>query len=415
MPSVAAQEPTLDELDQLTQSDAVPSFSLRKADLPSLLPEDPAPASTANVPAPLGNETIAPPSAALPPIATEADSTPRNPLLPTLPPAAVLTPKPDMTPPLPTLTAAPTLPPDGKMSPEELLNMRLLITEGTFTVKKTIESRADLVVLYEQMLGPACMPTITQELAYYGSRGNQKCNALLDKVFAIDREDPLAICARDGIDTRSCRSAYAKLEFDSYTPDSSDIQLVQDQKLRDELQRLHANNLKVMNALDTKLTKLSKLNRKKKIVDETTMAEIRATVAQYLSLACANPRLALSEVAPNTTDGGAIKKNLFIFDDEDLPFAQQKKQNQISNTENTPVTAKVYKHKRLLPSRCMKLIEQSLINISGFPPAICQKWGYYSPTCIDAKRADNRRKIKEAAAAGRPVPEFTPFQEFKTF
>ena len=36
---------------------------------------------------------------------------------------------------------------------------------------ETIEARAELIMLYEPEVGRLCMPDITQELTYYGSKG----------------------------------------------------------------------------------------------------------------------------------------------------------------------------------------------------------------------------------------------------
>ena len=257
------------------------------------------------------------------------------------------------------------------------------------------------------------MPDITQELTYYGSKGNKPCNDMLDKLFAVDPENPLGICARDGIDTRSCRSAYAKIEFAAYSSAAEDERLVKDPRLRLELRRLREKNELIMAQYEEAISKASQGGRRRSEQEKNN--ELRPLYAAYLSVACTGPRLRLAEVPLKSARDESTrpaKGKSFLDDDDELPFQTR---GDASSSAGANALPKFLKHTRVLPERCNSIGERALSLFPGFPPAICQRWGYYSPTCIDAKRAERRRKMKEAAAAGSPLPAATRVQEFKTF
>src|SRR5690606_4225125 len=64
----------------------------------------------------------------------------------------------------------------------------------------------------------ACMPHVMQSLQYAGSPKDPVCLETIDRVLKIDVENPIAICARDGIDSKSCESAFAAQEREVYPP-----------------------------------------------------------------------------------------------------------------------------------------------------------------------------------------------------
>ncbi len=105
-------------------------------------------------------------------------------------------------------------------SPLELLQWEASLAENGYNNQKSDKRLTNLIGVYERIIALACMPQLQKTLYYKGSPTDPTCLKYLDETFKIDPENPMALCARDGIDSKSCETAYDVQDVGSYSKDS---------------------------------------------------------------------------------------------------------------------------------------------------------------------------------------------------
>ena len=306
----------------------------------------------------------------------------------------------------------------GKMSLGEVLELQAMLAESAFLRKKTIDARADLINIYESMIGRVCMPDLTVSLAYDGHSTWKQCTDLIDKVLDLDPLNPTASCARDGIDSKSCRVAYASVKFDVYSPSDVSYSSSGDPKLDLEAKLTESKNEPVISKLDSELmdSTYPRLNT----ADPVRVAKVRALFSRLLALSCTGVRLKLESAAAafsapgfgspkQKADSDGILGEASIPDLGAPPIGRDASAASAPNQMPEDAKAINFGRVRLLPTRCQKYVEASLQLFPDFTPAICQKWGYYSPVCIDAKRRERKKSGKTSSAPISNGSEFTTF------
>jgi hypothetical protein len=286
----------------------------------------------------------------------------------------------------------------GTLGHLEILELQSMLAESEFLRDKTIEARSDLVNIYEQMVGPTCMPDLLSELSFSGMRGNRKCGELLDKLLELDQMNPMALCARDGIDSRSCRNAFAKTQFDTYSPEAMTTTGTGQNGLDLEAKLASSRNAPMIEKLEGILYNINFMSNGK--FSDEQKQKVRQTYAKLLTLTCFFPKLRLEPLAggtgaaPSAPDKGLLGEESGFENPGILGETHGDAPN-----ERFQAGPNLFKRTRLLAGKCAHYINESLVLFPDFSPATCQKWGYYSPLCVDAKRRDRSKKRAEAPKA----------------
>jgi len=90
----------------------------------------------------------------------------------------------------------------------EYLQIKALMADNAYSMVQTSDTKSDVISALEDYLNHMCLRDLPRTLQYDGSPSSETCLNLIDKMLGLDSENPSAICARDGIDSSSCRSAY---------------------------------------------------------------------------------------------------------------------------------------------------------------------------------------------------------------
>ncbi len=278
----------------------------------------------------------------------------------------------------------------------DILELHALLSEKIYRTKNTPENRIKYIEALERRVGPLCMPHLTRDLIYTGMSKTEECSDWIEKILDLDPENPSAICARDGIDSRSCRTAYSKVQVGTYDPteyiNSSDPMEAVEAKIA------VSRNASEISTIEAQLEKLT-FERPKGDQVEILREKRKVLYNQLLALACTSIRLSITTSSTPPGEPGSSKKNLIISDAELESFGIP------STTLNNPGPAARYTiHKRLLIPRCDRAIKLALNAFPELPSPLCQKFGYYSPQCVEAKRAEKSAKRTELKKQGTDLP-----------
>ncbi|HMO01805.1 MAG TPA: hypothetical protein PKD37_02245 [Oligoflexia bacterium] len=96
---------------------------------------------------------------------------------------------------------------------DQFLRWQLANAEDSFRVKPTIDNRAYLLMAYEKVVAKLCMPQLLNSLRHAGSPSDPLCLDYIQRVLKLHPGNSVAICARDGIDSKNCLRAS---ELDRY-------------------------------------------------------------------------------------------------------------------------------------------------------------------------------------------------------
>ena len=244
---------------------------------------------------------------------------------------------------------------------EEVIQWELELAERGFEITKTAGNFSKLIAAKEKLTGYACLRNLPQTLINNPSLNSETCAAQIKGLLALHTKNPIALCARDGIDSPTCLASDKEtlLRTKSYSDESSGSAL--DTKLLDE-----AKKNKVAE-LQTKLNEIiiqpsgaddpdGKLKNKKALGALTALLNVTCT-----------PEL-ISFYGPNFSS--PTSKNL-------------PKPNEVVRT-------------RLMPAQCADYIARAQQYDPNFAPAMCYQHGRYSPKCIVA--------IRTARNTAVPVP-----------
>ena len=297
----------------------------------------------------------------------------------------------------------------------DVLEMQATLLEGMLTTRKSISARAELVTAYERLLGPVCMESMPGTLIYTPNSANARCKSLIEKTLKIDPENPMALCARDGIDSTVCQTAAKTVQLGTY---SLDLPYQGASNLEAKIRS--SKNAPLVDQLVQRLNNLTfkKPDRR----NEAREQEIRGTYAKILALTCLVHRVKLESApesqlravveasrASNKTQGGLLSNDDLSFLNRLATGGPGINKQTINNPPPTPTidpSSLFFFRTRLIPTKCEHFASQALNDYPLFPAAICQRYGYYSVNCIDAKRAEKRSaESKKMDARGAQVPQ----------
>lgn len=330
-------------------------------------------------------------------------------------PTAAPTPTPLVTPPTPTPYDEAALPPLPKAT--ERLRWEASLAENSHQVAKSEITRLALLVAYERALGPVCMPELHRTLTYAGAPTDPRCLELLDKTLQIDPHNPLVSCARDGIDAPSCRAGFGSQKIEFFSPSS--------------ISGAPSTALGLGEQLDAKLSDTTIEPKLREIEATITTTEyklfarqtippeqrevLRKNYEEALGLACRITRLAVADAPSSqaglTTSPPPVRTTpppLVLFPQVgQTPRAQSPMAALLDELGGPPTPAAPLAlgkiRKRLISTRCRSFVDRAIRFDPLMALPVCYRDGFYTPACIDARRAEQRapRPTAPAGETGR--------------
>ncbi len=322
----------------------------------------------------------------------------------------------------PTAGPSPTpLPPLSKAV--ENLRWEASLAENSYGIDKSEGATLALIVAYERVLGPLCMPELHRTLSYKGPPTDPRCLEYIEKIVAIDPANPLVLCARDGIDARSCRSAFAAQQIEAFIPgrtttamsttapkptDSLNEQLAVstvESKIQPILSRIKSIEYQIRPN-----TPLSEENRETlvKSYREGLNLTCRISRLERRGAGSTQPTLGRNPTHPTVSatptqpplfpglDAGKKRKSAF---DEVL--------EQFGGASPTPPAALANDPRiriRKITDTCRDFINRALKFDRTMSLPICYREGFYSPACIDARRKEQNNSSSESGSGSAAKP-----------
>ncbi|RMG44223.1 MAG: hypothetical protein D6719_02230 [Candidatus Dadabacteria bacterium] len=301
----------------------------------------------------------------------------------------------------------------SRVRPVDVHLWRAELLETAFNSSPSEAGFDNLIHTYEKVINLLCMPALPRTLQYKGNPKNPECLKFIDKTLALDPENAAAICARDGIDSKSCRKAYSDQEVKPFyshvirklggsNPDSlraeiqSAVATSAVRKLTDKLESLNQelrrnysseNNEtmeKLVNVYMALLRHVCRVDRLELVLNDDEKKIILTKAKNPLSESDSKAGLNKSEefkVSEKTEEKN--KQKLLSLDDI------AKKLEDLRNKNKKKLNNNIHKTRRILyrPGICINYAQTvQRLDQEGVQPVDCYLDGFYSPQCISALR-----------------------------
>lgn len=330
-------------------------------------------------------------------------------------------------------------------SPLELAQWESDIAANSYAIRKSDKNLSSLVSAYEKVITHACMPNALQTLQHAGSPKDPVCLETIDRLLKVDAENPMAICARDGIDSKSCESAFAAQELEVYAPNTKlwpesegagadlELQIESSRSMgREEAIRLEAELGRA-----ERLSKVSESERAR------YQPEIERLTQRLLWSACRYPKLKVLDPQNDPAklqelertaeykkgvEGMSEEERQILFGSFPLdgspgepgqpsraatpgPMAEVINALRPEKYRTTETVARAredgVRRIRLVSTECNKAIERATKTLPNSPAIPCARKGGFAPECIRALRAERIRKARETPRSeqGKTEPQ----------
>lgn len=267
-----------------------------------------------------------------------------------------------------------------------IAEIELRMAESNYRIDQSQERLFELVVAYEKILGPVCMPKLLIDQDFKPDPENEKCHELIEKTLALYPHSPIAICARDGISSDSCTNAFTHQTFSLIDSDSS-------------------SQKPMIPDLDLQLEALRQEDDDKELKDDWNEAARAYGLDKTKENLIFAARKLISLINHNCKlTRISYKKRENDSKDHDLlgPLGIAKTEHLSETTEN----AEIFMRTIAATNRCKDTIEDALKFDPYFPTAVCIKNSLVSPACLDAhKRWTTKVKTSRGAKPGTAKPK----------
>lgn len=290
------------------------------------------------------------------------------------------------------------------------IEWQALMLETELIKHPSPDKNAELLSLYEQFANRVCMPRLHVELKFEGGISNQSCSKAVKKLEKLDPDNPALLCIRDGIDAKSCKDAYEKQLILSAREffQNAGIRPSEDKTVNPQIDAR-------INKLKSSLTDVKR--RFSGEQSEESRVDLNRNFASLFRLICRkswvfrgenqnglandNPDLfSLSSSSDKLLLDGIIDQPTI-----DRPKAVDKNKanpmdsllDKLNNGDRIDQVERVNNitdRRRVLNDDCLSYVEQLLRQDPVSDIGLCQREGFYTPACINAKR-----KIKIRARA----------------
>lgn len=323
----------------------------------------------------------------------------------------------------------------------DVADLTLEMSESSYKLTPSNKTLSELISALEKFLTSRCVSAdVFKTLKYDGNPSNAACLSRLKRLLEVHPQNPIALCLKDGIDSESCRAAAEAQKVSVYdgSQDSQD-------ELIDPVLKAGLPG-RVTIDLDKDRAKVEDLNIKfgqtpTEEEKETIRAEIYKIYDRMLAAACSvtsvrfipknqatpvpeHPRLQdlkekFSKIPPAMRAG--YQKQMLSKLEEELANSRSSPEEKkvlvemmrvLQNPEEVVnVSVDSLQRTRLLLPQCFNLVNK-ISSIDGtLPQPSCHYSGWFSPQCIDAlrayqkkKAAIQKKKLTEMEAAGNSGP-----------
>lgn len=310
-----------------------------------------------------------------------------------------------------------------KSSPGDALDLEVEMAESAYLFQDTFENRVRLVLTYEKLIERKCFHDPKRQIRRVGGTKNLTCLSNLEKLLAFYPDSAIGICAKIGLNSTECHTAFEPQIVSAYSVDmqgrvygirSSILSTDQYIKLRERPEDLAAwNEVRTLvgqyqynkteehkQLIYTKITEFLKNSCQPVITDLTkqvppaqrpkpTPVPSRSTTEELQEL--------LSQMEKGSKTGSHNQTN---GGDEQLPFSRSDETSQPAMREASPSPLgeiavgkgsldlevalqsyeKLYRI-RYIPQLCQEAATVTLQLFPDDPVALCQINGELTPIC----------------------------------
>lgn len=317
--------------------------------------------------------------------------------------------------PLPTATAAPAAAkkPSGPLTPIEIYSLATdmnRINYGKFKYRRYL---SELVGSLERLIDYQCASSF--KLGAPAPKISGDCAKSVDELLDLDSENPVALCARDGLSSKSCVSAFEKQEVGSLNPSSYSFL---DELTTPELSRQASDSFnlefQLAEAKDNgerseKDAEARRLEGQIISADSPALREqLRNLYAEILHGSCkfSRLRLALEEEMVGLREAIFYSAKNAQAKPTPVPGSVEDLVQKFSEPNGSPTPAggsKGYFRIRLLGPLCSNVVQRAVMNTPDLAAAICYRDGWDSPSCATAlDRESKRPKTNDSTAPDQP-------------
>jgi hypothetical protein len=278
-------------------------------------------------------------------------------------------------------------------------NWELEMSENSYALNQSLKNKTRLLKSYEKVLIKRCFKELHATLIYNGPSNDPICNKFIGNTFNLDQFNYLAICARDGIDSTTCKEAAISQKTNIYSPSAEED--LEEASLDDVIKnkRDEPRIEQESNKLKTQIERIITADPRKKKASEQMKA--RSHMTQLLNMNCSRNRISLKENENTAPEPTPTTKSIFSQGDPEIFLTPTPSEASSQTTPSkdpysnlfndsatrTPIaieskSARVYE----ITNYCNAYIEYALKYDKRFAHALCYKHGFYTPLCIEAKR-----------------------------
>lgn len=277
----------------------------------------------------------------------------------------------------------------------EVLRWELSLTSKAFKATDTMRTRSDLITAAGKGVEYLCLGDLQRSLRQDEPSQDPECLRILGVLESIDSDNPVALCARYGIQAQACQTAYKNQIVTHEVPRALLAKFAEalgktyragsfedDLSVKLDLERSRETRKTLKNDIE-----LLKVQLKDPKESAAAVEKRDGLLTQYIQLSCSAYRLvtipakvatayANSRPTPRAKGGKKSGKSLGDlltkgpFNVPDTAQAKQADQN----------------HYRLLDKECLTALTFAEKHNSALPAIPCRKEGPTAPACIISRR-----------------------------
>lgn len=286
---------------------------------------------------------------------------------------------------------------------------------GSTTDQELIDDK--LTVIYEKLSELYCMPYLLKTLQYEGNPTHPKCLEYLSKLEEIFQGSPIIPCAKHGIDSEECKSAYSDqyidvLDLEKIDPEDLALTTkIKAQMLEQDIPTLNnqiIDSIKQYRELKANKAGFNELIKVRRQIEKqhsdlialqcnTSLTKIvhqepapEKNIAYKKSNKLKDPKLnnLLKELTVRTPQPSPTPTptRLDRYKEYDPFNTKNRKQTEVASKKEQRPTWRI----RLLTTTCQKAIDDAKSFSKQIPAATCARYGDFTPACVTSWR--NKKK-----------------------
>ena len=301
--------------------------------------------------------------------------------------------------------------PDFNDIKDQILQLQVSMADNSYRLNKNLESKSRLLSVLEKVLYSICLTEVANNLKQSGANKNETCSKYVSQILNLDAGNVVAICVRDGIDSRTCRYASENQKTNTYDPEREQ----KDETAQlDDVVTYKKEQQKIQEETDSLYNNYSTLEYSEK--NKKNILERKQIISKILSLNCARSRIRLEKLTEETQKSIRKKSTSLIDYEPETSESSERKPTAVPVAKDDAFTELLNKHFKTptptvtiaesfriyeITSDCNRYLEEAFKLDANLPAAQCYKWGFYSWQCINAKR------IEMKSLSAKPSENFT--------